>query len=79
MNSSIQPTAAIIDELLLLGSDSVVKTGGVGVAVGPSDSVGFSEAPLFNDASAKCRTDLEDIVFCLQLFVSGVSLLRQGL
>ena len=76
-NSLIQPTAAIIEELLLLGGDSVVKTGGVGTAAGPSCGVGRAGAPLFDDASAECNVDLEDIVFYLQ-FVSDVSLLKQG-
>ena len=69
-NSSIRPTAAFIEELELFGDGSVGGTRGGGwcgaswcVAVGLSGGVGRTDAPVFDDASAACDTDLEDIVF----------------
>ena len=67
-NSLILLTAAIMEELLLFGFDSVGGTDGghwvmamVVSAVGLSVGAGQAESPLFNNALAECNTDLEDI------------------
>ena len=67
MNSPILLMAAILDELLLFGCDSVGGTDGgqwavvVAVVIGLSAGVGQTESPMIDNALAECNTDLEDI------------------
>jgi hypothetical protein len=67
--------AATIDELLLLGCCPVVGVSGglelvaamEGFAVNLSGGVDRADSPLLDDAFAECNTDLEDIVWTVQL------------